>query len=33
MLRGSSFPCDTFSNDVLAGDYNFKIIEMEIWGL
>lgn len=33
LMRGTSFPCETFSNDVLAGDYNFKIIEMEFWGL
>lgn len=33
LLRGSSFPCETFKNDILAGDYNFKIIEMEFWGL
>lgn len=33
LLRGSSFPCETFENEVLASDYNFKIIEMEFWGL
>jgi hypothetical protein len=33
LLRGSSFSCETFGNDVLAGDYNYKIIEMEVWGL
>lgn len=33
LMRGSSFPCETFRNDVLAHDYNFKIIEMEFWGL
>jgi len=32
LCNGSSAPCDTFNNEVLSTEKEFKIIDVELWG-
>jgi len=32
LCNGSSSPCDTFNNEVLSSEKDFKIIDVELWG-